>query len=117
LEEEKFLPIETEDCESCERIGWETATLGDGTKFAWVCVGQIIKPENPSDSHEERNEIRLCLVKSKENLDDIFAFTWTPYEVTRIMLALTWGLSGYLIDNQPKGDDDGGTKGEAQGAG
>lgn len=66
----------------------------------WLCVGEIIKPENPKDLHEALNEIRLCIVRDS-SVDDIISFEWTPYEVSRVAMALTWAVSNYLIKEQP----------------
>ena len=88
----------------CHRLGTEISTLNDEEDLTWLCVGEIIKPENPKDLHEKLNEIRLCIVRDS-SVHDIISFEWTPYETSRVAMALTWAVSNYLIKEQPDIED------------
>ena len=103
-EEKKLLEIEIDTCDMCHRLGYEVSSLNDEEDLMWLCVGEIIKPENPEDLHKALNEIRLCVVRDSSD-DDIICFEWTPYEVSRIAMALTWAVSNHLIKGQPALED------------
>jgi len=103
-EEKKLFEIEVDTCDMCHRLGYEYSVLNDEEDLMWLCVGEIIKPENPEDLHEALNEIRLCVVKSS-SIDDIISFEWTPYEASRVAMALTWAVSNHLIKKQPRLED------------
>lgn len=102
--EQNLLPLDLDTCEQCHRLGYETAAIDEENDLMWLCVGEIIKPEDPQDLHEEINEIRLCVLRDSET-DDIVAFEWTPYETSRVAMALNWAVSNYLIKEQPTLND------------
>ncbi len=105
MTEEKLIKsLELDLCEKCHRLGYETSAINEEEALMWSCVGEIIKPENPKDLHEKLNEIRLCIIRDADT-DDIISFEWTPFETSRIAMALIWAVSNYLVDEQPKLDD------------
>ncbi len=58
----------TDNCESCHQMGIEASRDENKDKdHQWLCVGEIIKPENPKDLHEKYNSIRLCIINSFED--------------------------------------------------
>lgn len=103
-EDKKLIELDLETCDMCHRLGTEISALNDEVDLTWLCVGEIIKPENPKDLHEKLNEIRLCIVRDS-SVDDIISFEWTPYETSRVAMALTWAVSNYLIEEQPVIED------------
>ena len=100
-EERNLLPLDLDCCEKCHRLGYETSALDEEKDIMWLCVGEMIKPDNPKDLHEKLNEIRICLIRS-DDVNDIVSFEWTPYEASRVSMALTWAVSNYLHRDQPK---------------
>ena len=102
--EKKLFELNLETCDMCHRLGYESSALNEEEDLMWLCVGEIIKPEHPKNLHEKLNEIRLCLVRDS-GVDDIISFEWTPYEATRVAMALTWAVSNHLIKEQPKLED------------
>ncbi len=101
MDDEKTLKsLNLDLCERCYRLGYESMSINEQEDLMWACVGEIIKPENPKDLHEKLNEIRLCIIRD-EVTDDIVSFEWTPYETSRMAMALTWAVSNYLIKEQP----------------
>ena len=103
-EEKKLFELNLETCDMCHRLGTETSALNDEEDLMWLCVGEIIKPENPKDLHEALNEIRLCIVRDT-SVDDVISFDWTPYEAARVAMALTWAVGNYLVNEQPVLED------------
>ncbi len=103
-EEKKMLELDLDTCDMCHRLGTEISALNDEEDLMWLCVGEIIRPEAPKDLHEKFNEIRLCVVRDS-SVDDIISFEWTPYETSRVAMALTWAVSNYLIKGQPALED------------
>ena len=102
MDEEKTLKsLDLDTCEKCHRLGSEISAINEKEDLMWACVGEIIKPENPKDLHEKMNEIRLCIIRDADT-DDIISFEWTPFETSRIAMALLWAVSNYLVDEQPK---------------
>lgn len=102
--EKNLLPFDLDICEQCHRLGYETSAIDEENDLMWLCVGQIIKPEDPQDLHEKMNEIRLCVLRDAET-DDVVVFDWTPYETSRVAMALIWALSNHLIKEQPTLND------------
>jgi len=98
--EKKLLPLELDTCEQCHRLGYEIATIDEENELVWLCVGEIIKPEKPASLHEKHNEIRVCIIRDEDS-DDIISFGWTPYEASRVAVALTWAVSNHLHQYQP----------------
>ena len=103
-EEKNLLPLDLETCEQCHRLGYETSAIDEENDLMWLCVGEIIKPEKPTNLHEKFNEIRVCIIQDKDT-DDILSFEWTPYETSRVAMALIWALSNYLVKEQPTLDE------------
>lgn len=103
-EEKKLIALDLETCDMCHRLGNEISALNDKEDLMWLCVGEIIKPDSPEDLHEALNEIRLCIIRDS-SVDDIISFEWTPYEASRVAMALTWAVSNYLIKKQPTLED------------
>lgn len=103
-EEKKVFEIDLETCDMCHRLGTEISALNDEEDLIWLCVGEIIKPKAPKDLHEALNEIRLCVVRESSD-NDVICFEWTPYEASRVAMALTWAVSNYLIKRQPVLED------------
>lgn len=99
-DEKTLKPLDLDLCERCYRLGYESSSINEQEDLMWACVGEIIKPENPKDLHEKFNEIRLCILRDEET-DDIVSFEWTPYETSRMAMALTWAVSNYLVKEQP----------------
>ena len=106
-EEKKLLEIDLDTCDLCHRLGYEISAITEEEDLMWLCVGEIIKPDNPEDLHEALNEIRLCVVRDSSVVDfaDITSFEWTPFETSRVAMALTWALSNHLIKGQPALED------------
>ena len=102
--EKKLIELDLDTCDMCHRLGTEISALNDEEDLTWLCVGEIIKPENPEDLHEALNEIRLCVVRDS-SVNDIISFEWTPYETCRVAMALTWAVSNHLIKKQPRLED------------
>ena len=100
-EEKELLPLDLDCCSQCHRLGYETSAIDEEKDLMWLCVGEIIKPDNPQNLHEKLNEIRICLIRG-DDINDIVSFEWTPFEASRAAMALTWAVSNYLCKDQPK---------------
>lgn len=93
----------TELCDKCEMMGYEYAIDEeyDNKHLKWLCVGEIIRPENPKDLHEEYNQIRICILKSYEPFK-VTAHEWTPWEASRVIVGLSSAISNTIVGDQPK---------------
>lgn len=100
-EEKELIPLDLDCCDKCHGLGYETSAIDEKRNLMWLCVGEIIKPENPKTLHEKFNEIRICIIRDRSK-DEIVSFEWTPFEASRAAMALTWAVSNYLCREQPK---------------
>ncbi len=92
-----------ESCGKCSRLLQEFDYFEDADELPtkWFCVGRLInKSENP-DEHEEVNEIRMCLQGS----EGVQSWEWTPFEASRVGLALTFAVTDFLLELQPDRED------------
>lgn len=102
--EKTLFPLDLDTCEQCHRLGYETSAIDEENELMWLCVGEIIKPEKPTNLHEKMNEIRICIIRDKDT-DEITSFEWTPYESSRVAMALIWAVSNHLHQYQPALED------------
>ena len=87
-------------CDECKCIESELGINIDfdpDNVFMYACIGQIVKPENPANHHEEANTVRLCLADSAMQ---IHIFQYTDWEITRISYLLVQALSYRLFGTQ-----------------
>lgn len=91
---------DVESCANCHRLLEEVGYLEDEDELQtkWFCVGRLInKPENPN-KHDRVNKIRMCLRGS----GGFHLWEWTPFEASRVGLALTFAVTDCLLELQPK---------------
>ena len=102
MDEKDYNDWTHEGCETCDRILQDFLTFHESDELPtkWLCVGRIIKPDNPKDEHEKQNEIRVCLWDHTKS-DGKACFDWTPFEVQTLLVALGFAVSDYLIESQP----------------
>lgn len=92
----------TELCHKCDMMGFDGAFDDENLEkqVKWICVGEIIRPEIPKTTHEEYNKIRICLLKSLKPFD-VVSFEWTPWEASRVLVALGVAIGNVLVVDQP----------------
>lgn len=104
MSDDEFLDWEVSECDNCERTGHKTAWF-DIHKIPekWVCVGNIPKPNNPNDTHDLLNKVRICFTKSDKKIEQ---FEWTPYEASIVSLFLNMAVANELYEDQPYLDEE-----------
>jgi len=103
MTEEDYNDWTFEACDTCNRLLQEFDYFNDTDELPtkWLCVGRIVKPENPKNQHQEHNEIRVCLWDNTKPHGKA-CFDWTPYEVQTVAVALNFAVGDYLVEFQPR---------------
>ena len=103
---DEYLDWEVPQCDNCTRTAhhaiWHD-TNEEEIPQKWVCVGNIPKPNDPNDTHDLVNKIRICIRKNDKETDQ---YEWTPYEASIISAFLTMAISNELYEDQPYLDKD-----------
>ena len=99
-DDEEFIDWECPECEFCECIAYHSVRRKENdVPEKWICVGRIIKTENPKDLHEALNEIRFCIA-NLETENETKQWEWTPYEALSVSLILQYGVRDVLKEKQ-----------------
>jgi len=97
-EEEGYIDWECDECKSCERVAFHAIHKKEkDIEEKWLCVGKIIRPNNPKNLHDAMNQVRFCIADlSTEN--ESKQWSWTPYEALTVSTILQHGVRAILND-------------------
>jgi len=99
MSEEEYIDWIVPECENCERTAYKALWKeGSDLPVKWLCVGNIPKPNDPTDTHDIVNKIRMCLDVGKT---DPVVYEWTPHESSLVSIFLGMAISNELYNNQP----------------
>ena len=102
MNKDEYIDWKVDECENCVRTAHHAMWHGkeDELSEKWLCIGNIPSPENPNDTHDLVNKIRICLKNDKPD-KTADQFEWTPYEASLVSAFLTMAVSNELYEDQP----------------
>lgn len=99
MSKDEYIDWEVDQCDNCVRTAHHAMhNEKKGISEKWFCVGNIPQPNDPNDTHDLVNKIRICIKKNDKETDQ---YEWTPYEASIISAFLTMAISNELYEDQP----------------